>query len=213
MAYITINELKSEYPTVDYSAYSDATLQTILDRATAKVDDFCEQSFGLEIITDEISRAFIDSDSSLVIFPRKRPIISLTSVNLVKGSADVSISLVNGNNTNIYTIPESKDKIVFPIADITLQSVSLLDFGTLRTVDFFSKITYQCGYATIPSVVKEATALFALDNIARSSNIVGAVSVSQGGISINYGSNSGGRSELVKDAERLLHGYTRISGF
>ena len=213
MGYITISELKSEYPTVDYSAYSDTTLQTIIERATAKVDDFCEQTFGLETITDEIAKAFIDADSSLVIFPRKKPIVSLTSVNLVKGSADVSISLVNGNNDFIYTIPEPKERIVFPIADITLQSVSLLDFGTLRTVEFYSKITYQAGYTTIPDIVKEATALFAIDTIARSSNITGAVSVSQGGISINYGSNSGGRSELVKDAERLLHGYTRVTGF
>ena len=171
MGYITISELKSEYPTVDYSAYSDATLQTIIDRATAKVDDYCEQSFGLETITDEISKAFIDADNSLVIFPRKRPIVSLTAVSLVKGSADVSISLQNGNNDFIYTIPESKDRIIFPVADITLQSVSLLDFGTLRTVDFYSKITYQGGYANVPDIVKEATALFAIDTIARSSNI------------------------------------------
>lgn len=210
MAYLTINELKTLYPTVDYSIYSDATLQSILDYAEEKVDDYCEQSFEIETITDEISKAFIDADNSFVIFPRKIPINTLTSVSIIKGSAEVDITLQNGLNQIIYTIPSTKDRIVFPLADISLQSVSILDFGTLKMVDFFSKITYQAGYSTIPPVVKEATALFALESITRNLNITGATSVSQGGISISYGNNG---SKLSNEAKRLLKGFVKVTGW
>jgi hypothetical protein len=212
MAYITREELKRLYPTVDYTIYSDATLDEILEFATEKVDDYCEQSFGVETLTDEISKAFIDSDNSLIIFPRKVPLISISAVSIVKGSAEVDITLTNGLNQNIYTIPSSADRIIFPIGDISLQSVSILDFGTLRNVDFYSKITYQAGYATIPPVIKEATALFALESITRNLNITGASSVSQGGISISYGSN-GGSTKLSNEAQRLLAGFVKVTGW
>lgn len=211
MAYITIQELKNLYPTVDYSIYSDATLQQILEYAEEKVEDYCEQSFELETITDEISPAFISSDRSLTIFPRKKPINSITSVSIVKGSSTVNINLTNGLGNNIYTIPTTKDKIVFPIADITLQTVSILDFGTLKNVDFFSKITYTCGYATIPPVVKEATALFALESITKNLNITGATSINQGGITITYGAN--GATKLSNEAKGLLSGFIKVSGW
>ena len=80
----------------------------------------------------------------------------------------------------------------------------------MRNVDFYSKITYTAGYSTIPNIIKEATALFTLDSIARRSNLSGATSINQGGISITYGN---GRSDLVKDAERLLKGYKKVGGF
>jgi len=207
--YITINELKSEYPQ-DYSAYTNEALTSLIEKATDKVDDYCEQSFNLETITDEISKAYIDADNSLVVFPRKKPIQTLTSLKIVKGDAEVELTLTDSNGSFSYTIPTTKDRIILPVDDITLNSVDLLDFSTLRNVDFYSKITYTAGYSTIPNIIKEATALFTLDSIARRSNLSGATSINQGGISITYGN---GRSDLVKDAERLLKGYKKVGGF
>ena len=210
MNYISVNELKTLYPSVNYNQYSDASLDTLISYASSKVDDYVEYSFDLETITDEVSKAFVDSDSSLIIFPRKRPINSLTSVALTKGSVDVNISLTNSQQENIYTIPTTKDRIIFPIADITLQSVNMLDFGVLRTVEFFSKITYNAGYQTIPNEVKEATSLFVLDMIGKGINIVGATSISQGGISMSF---SNGENKLVKEAKELLRGLKQVSGW
>jgi len=211
MGYINISELKSEYPSVDYSVYSDMTLSGIIETASARVDDYIEYNLNFESISGEISKAYIDSDNSLVIFPRKKPIVELLSVELIKGSADISLTLTNGINERIYTIPETADRIIFPISDISLQSVSIINFGVLKSVDFFSKISYTAGYTTIPSLVKEATMLFALEKISRNLNITGANNVSQGGISISYNSNNGNR--LVKEAERLLIDYKKVSGW
>jgi hypothetical protein len=211
MSYITLSELKSQYPSVDYSVYSDATLNSIINSAESKVNEFVEYSFDLENLTNEISKGFIDSDYSLVVFPRKKPILSLSSISIIKGSAEINITLTNGQNEEIYTIPETKDRIIFPIADISLQSVSIIDFGVLKSVDFFTKISYQAGYNTIPDVVKEATMLFALEVISRNMNISGATQVSQGGISISYNSSNGNR--LGKEAKSLLMDYKKVSGW
>lgn len=212
-SYITEEELKSEYPALDLSAYTGSTISTLIQKASSKVNDFVDYSFEVETVTDEIVKGFIDADGSLIFFPRKRPINSLTSINIVKGSSDVALTITSGGD-NAYTIPKTADRVVFPIHDITLNSVDIIDFASLRNTDFYIKATYESGYATIPDIVKEATALYVLDTVGRSANLSGASKVSQGGISVEYGNRLfvDGRSELVLDAERILQGFVKVSG-
>jgi hypothetical protein len=211
MNYVSTATFKEYYPEVDVSRFSDATLSGIITQASARVDSFVEYTFDVENVVDEKSDGYVNSIGDIVIFPRKRPINSVSAISIVKGTFDTAVSLTSGGE-NLYDIPTTKDRIVIPGDSLTLNAVSILDTQALRTNQFFTKISYNAGYTTIPSDVQQATMLYALDILSRRNNLSGATSVSQGGISITYSDNKG-RSDFVKDAEELLAGYVRSSGF
>lgn len=212
MNYITVNELKTEYPDADVSKYSDATLSGFITRASASVDDFVEYSFDEETITDELVDGNIDEDRNIVLFPRKIPINNLTSLSIVKGSTSIDINLQDGADTDIFNIPSSKDMVLIPLGKITLNSVSVVDLDSLRTTKFLYKLSYTAGFSSIPGEVKDATGLLVLEKLSKGMNLSGAQSVSEGGISISY-SNRKGKSDFVSDAERLLFKYKKVTGF
>jgi len=209
--YITLAEFKTNNPDVDVSRYTDATLTGFITKASSRVDDYTENSFAQTTETDELINGNVNADGSLVIFPRKIPVISLSALAVVKGTTEVTVTLTSGSD-NIYNIPTSADRIEIPYSEITYNTVSLLDFGSLRNTNFFVKITYVAGLATVPQSVQDATQLYVLDTLARRSNASGASKIRQGGISIEYAQSSG-KSDFVKDAERLLSKYRRVSGF
>ena len=211
--YITVSDFKIQYPDADVSKYADTTISGMITRASERVDSFVEYSFDSETITDELSDGNIDEDSNIVFFPRKRPIIDLTALAIVKGSTTIDINLTDGSDSNIYNIPEAGDKVYIPLSIITVNSVSVINFYSLRTTNFMYKASYTCGYDDIPYEVQDATGLYVLELMSKGQNLAGASMVSQGGISISYRGNSKGKSDFVLDAERLLTRYRKVSGF
>ena len=212
-SYITVEEFKTDNPTVDVSQYADTTVSGFITKASKKVDEFVEYTFGQETITDELTEGYINEDLSFTAFPRKIPINNLTSYKIVKGPTEITINLTNGAGTNIFNIPTSKDRAIIPTFDITLSTVSLIDLRSLLNTDFFAKISYTAGEASVPESVKDATSLYVMDILGRRQNPGGATRVQQGGISISYGGQRSGKSDLVKDAELLLTKFKRVSGF
>ena len=212
MNYISVEQFKTENPRADLSGFSDATVSGMITKASRKVDEFCETSFGLTTQTDEIVEGSIDADASIVFFPRKIPIKTITSLAVVKGPTTIDINLVDGNGNANYTIPDTGDRVVIPLSYLAYNSTTIFQVGVLRVLDWFFKATYTAGEEDIPETVKDATSLYVLDMLARSTNLAGATRVQQGGISISYGQKSG-KSDFVKDAESMLGHYRRVSGF
>ena len=210
--YITIEELKREYPLIDYSPYTDEALNSMINTASHRIEDYIEYIFEADDYVDEITKAFINADNCLVIYPRTNPINTISSIKLVRGFAEFTINLVSTNGQPSYTIPDSRDRIIIPVQSITLNAVSILDFGTLKTVDFFCKLSYNAGFTIIPPVVKQACALYVFSIMARNLNMLGAHGASQGGMSIQYGSTPAA-TELVNEAEKILITYRKVSGW
>lgn len=212
MNYITVDYLKQRNPTIDTSLYSDTTLSGMIGSASAWVDSFLGYTLQIEVISAEKADGIVDSDGNLVIYPRKRPIVSISSITLVKGVDAISLDLTDGTN-NKYDIPTTADRILYPNRSLAFNSVTFIrSLYQLRESNFFSKLDYIAGYQSeIPLDIQEAVMLMTRDQIARSMNITGAESISQGGISISYGGNSQGRSDNQRDAETILHTYKRLT--
>lgn len=211
MNYISTTQFEAYNPEVDVSLYTDATLSGFITRAAAAMDDYVGYSFNRENITNEKCQGAIDSDNNLVIYTRKRPINSVSEVKIVKGTYSGTLTLTSGGD-NTYDIPVTKDRIVFPGTDITLQTVSVIDWSALRTTNFYTEVSYNAGYYgyEIPDVVQHACQLWTMDLILRKQNLTGATSIRQGGIAITYGQRTG-ESDLIKDAKALLAKYRRVA--
>ena len=211
MNYISNQQFSDFSPEVDTTLYTTATLSGMITRASAQIDDFLGYSLLREDITDEKCSGMVDADNNLIVYTRKRPINSVSSVKIVKGTYSGTVGLTSGSLAT-YDIPVTADRIIFPTADLTLETVSILDWAALRTTSFFTKVSYNAGYYgyEIPQPIQQACQLLTMDLIARKQNIAGASEIRQGGISMKFASSTGD-SDLVKDAEKLLAPYIRIA--
>ncbi len=212
MNYISNDQFKKYNPEVDVTLYADTTLSGMITRASVAIDNFLGYTLEKEDITLEKLSGMIDSDNNLVIYPKKRPVNSLSAVNIVKGTYSASINLTDGAGNNKYDIPDAQDRIVFPGFDITVQTVSIIDWGALRTTNFWITVSYNAGYNgnEIPAPIQDATQLWTMDILGRRRNIAGATKIQQGGISMSFESRSG-ESDLIKDAKSLLRPYQRVA--
>lgn len=211
--YISIDEFNTYAPEVYTSisgTYNSTTISGFIQRASAMVDNFLGYTLPIETITAEKSEGKIDTDGSLVITPRKRPIEDVTAVSLVKGNDTITLTLLDGADQK-YDIPEPKTKFVYPNAELSATGVSVVaSFYELRRNPFFAEITYRAGYETIPADIKEATTLYVRELFSKRSNTVGASEIRQGGITIKYEQRNGSKSDLVSDAESILQPYRRL---
>jgi hypothetical protein len=208
--FISTAEFRAMNVGLDLSKYDETTLSGVLSRATNKVEDFIGYTLPFETITNEKSEGHVNSNNDLVIFPRKYPVESLISAKIVKGSFESTINLSTGN----YDIPSRKDEICIAGDSISLDTVTLLDFDTLRLTDFYMVISYTAGYqmSDRPPQLIDAINLYARDEINRSLNTSGAYEVRQGGVSIKYG-NSKGQSDNLSDANDILATFKRVVGW
>ena len=94
-----------------------------------------------EQITGETARAYIDSDTNLMIFPQKIPIVSVSAISLIKGSDSLDLELTTSANENRYNIPTNADYILYPGSELSLTGSSIISsFADIKTTKFFSKI-------------------------------------------------------------------------
>lgn len=212
MNYISTTQFKAYNPEVDVTLYSNTTLSGMISRASNEIDDFLGYSLLREDITTEKLEGMVDSDNNLVIITHKRPINSISEVKIVKGTYSGTIDLTDGAGNTKYDISRKKERVVFPGADITMTTVSIIDWGALRTTNFWVTISYNAGYYgyEIPEPIQQATQLWVMDIIARKQNISGATSIRQGGIAMTFASKTG-ESDLIKDAKGRLRHYRRVA--
>ena len=210
-AFVSEAELRAAAPELDLSRYTSQTISGMLTTATVLAENFLNYSLAFESKVEK-ARGLVDSNGDIFIFPKKRPIRSLESVVLSKGRFTSNITL-SANGENFYDIVDDS-KIIISSSQISLQSVSIIDWSALRFTTFFMNITYTAGYYPYdrPQDIVEAVLLYARDLFARSQNSSGASEISQGAVSIKY-ADTKGKSDFVKDAELILQGYQAVAGF
>lgn len=161
-----------------------------------------------ESITNEVVKSFINSQGDLVIFPRKLPINSVSTIQLVRGTTVLTLTLTNSAGDVRYNIPSTNDQIIYPSQELSLTGVSTIsNFSQLRGIRFFAKITYNGGYSEVPADIRLATANLVADVIMRHSNKEGLESITQGRVSKRWKDRDDGQSDFVKDAHKLLDPY------
>lgn len=218
--YITVDYFKERNPTVDVGQYPDATISGMITTASRWIDNILNYSLSVENITGETQDGYVDSDYNLVIFPRKRPVETVTSIVLVKGTSTITLTLTNDGGTEKFIIPTSKDRIIYPDRELSLATVSVVgSFFYLRENfyndyhrRYFTRINYRAGYTAIPEDIQDATSLLVKEYISRGMNISGATRISQGGISMSFESRKG-ESDNVLDAKNIINRYKRNTPF
>lgn len=146
MPYLTPAEFREKPFGIPLRQYSDEMLEDYIEIASANVDAFCERHFGQATYT-EVFRG--DGSNTHLVY--QYPIISVTSLaeqtiedTPVTSSYPVSTGLIRTTNND---------------------SVGRIELNGLDDISAFSPanlytLVYVGGYATIPAVVKHATALW-----------------------------------------------------
>lgn len=207
---ITINDFKVLAPEIDLSGYDDPTISGMISQASKRASDYLQYTPFAENITNEIQDALITSEGDLLIFPKKIPLVSVSAISLLKGSVQIDLNLTSGSK-NRYTLDYTKRNIRYPGYELTTTGTVLIqNFYELRGTQFYAQITYRAGWepSDLPAVIKEATVQYMRDILKNRYNQSGALSVSQGGLSLNF--DRSGKSLFVKEAERLLNPYRRV---
>lgn len=209
---ITIAEFEQFAPEVGLSQYDNPTVSGMISQASRRVRDYLRYSPLAEDISNELKTAQITSEGDLLIYPDKVPVISVSSLNIKKGATSIALTLQDGNSNNKFNVDHTGRTIRYPFGEITLQGVPVFsDFWALRGTQFFTEMSYRGGWevADLPTTIKEATVLFVRDILTHRNNAAGAHRITQGGITIQY-SDTGGESDFVKDAKKILGVYRRI---
>ena len=176
---------------------------------------------GFETATevDETGRALINSNGELAIWPQRRPLTSVTSITLTKGSFSTQLVLTNASGVPLYQIPYPSTSLVFPNSYFYLTGTYLAGGSsqllTLRGANVFAKMTYTAGYDVAPDDLKYALLLYFRDTYSKKFNPAGLQSFSQGSYSESYNTDKLGKSRLIQEAEDILQngGYVRVGLF
>lgn len=207
--YISVSELEAFNPDVDISKYTTATKSGIIQRASAIVDTFLDYSLTIEDVSNERSKAIVDTNGDLKIFTRKFPIKSLSSVKVELGSSSYTIDLQDGS-TNKYNILNDGEFAVIPLRELEVTgSIFITSTMDMRYRDYFINVSYRAGYETIPADIKDAVSEICKQIIFSNNREGNLQSASQGGISKSW-KNQDGMSSVIPDRARfILNNYAR----
>ena len=212
-AFVSNQEFKDATPGLDLSRYNPVTLSGVLVRSTARAERFLNYTLPFEVITGEKVEGNIDANGDLVIHPRKFPVRSVDSVQIVKGGFNATLDFSDRTD-----IPTRGDEVVVDGHTVIISNFLSINFTQLRFHSFYTLVNYQAGFFMFdrPEDLKDAIILYARDEVARSFNPIGASELRQGGVTIKYGNKStiqGAKSDLVRDAEAILITYKRVAGW
>lgn len=171
-----------------------------------------------EQITGEVVKAYVDGGMNLKIFPRKIPIVSISQIQIIKGTSQITLALTDGLGNTKYQIPSSNDYISYPDYELGITGNSVINsFAQLRGTEFFVKLNYIAGYATVPPDIRLATVNFVADYIMRHANKEGLEQITQGRVTKRWRNrrqgNDPGYSDFYLDAIQLLNGYQITSAW
>jgi hypothetical protein len=164
-----------------------------------------------ESIVAEKAKGKVNGEGDLVIFPNKIPIISVSGIDLVKGTSSVTLSLTDSAGTPRYDIPMENDRIYYPNQEFSLTGTSTIgSFFNIKFSTFFTKLNYIAGYTEVPADIRQATVNLVADIVMRHSNKEALQSMTQGRISKSWMSREGA-SDFYLDAITLLSPYRIVS--
>lgn len=213
---LTQADITAYAPELDLTAYSAATISGMLSQATMRAAQFCSvNGFDLFNETAETDRAYISNDGELIISVRRRPIVTVSSIKLIKGGFSTTLVL-NSSGVQLYQVPTPGNKLVFPNSYFYLTGTYLAggssQLFTLRGAKVFYEMDYTGGYQTIPDDLKYAVMLYFRDIMQQQYNINGVGSFTQGSYSESRAPIIGGKSYLIQQAEDILMngGYARM---
>lgn len=214
--YITVTEFKNMNPEIDFTNYPDSTISGMISRGSAAVDGFLHMSLQLEDISGEKNEVIINSRGNLIVYTRKNPIVSISSLQLKLGTVTFNLNLYDGNGAERFEIPSRANYILYPYQEIAFSGAfSVRNFYQMRNVNLMSVCSYRAGYETIPSDIKDAVNLWTKDIFIRQANPMDLSSANQGAVSMTYknraGSEYGEDSKWVRDAKALLAPYIRVT--
>ena len=204
---------------LDINASFSSQIDTWISAAEVRVNGYIgvTTASGLwnESITNETNEAKVDGDLNLVIFPRKRPINSVSAIDLIKGSQSLALDLTTSDNTNRYLIPVQNNYIICPNREIsvTAQSTLIRNFADIKYQRVYTRIDYIAGYTSIPKDIQLATTLLTADTFMRQSNKEGLISITQGRVSKRWADRKDGRSDFEIQAFDILSDYRIASGW
>jgi len=195
----------------------DSSFDTQIDTWIATAEKFVNNYLGyttasgilMEEITAEVDdKVTVDSDLNLIIFPRKTPIVSISSLQLVKGAETLTFTLTDGDGNAKYNIPTSGGFFSYPDRELSMTGTSIINsFADLRSADFFTKINYIAGYSEVPADIRQATVNLVSDIVMRHTNKEGLEMITQGRITKKWQTGRGGKSDFHHDAVELLKPY------
>lgn len=167
-----------------------------------------------ESVSNELNECRVDGDLNLVIYPRKRPVNSVSAISIVKGPVSIALSLTDTEGNTRYQIPIQQNVIVYPNYQLSLTASTILHhFGIIKYSRFYTKVSYIGGYTTVPGPINLATTYYVADIFMRQANKEGLSSITQGRITKRWAEERDGRSNWMRRAEELLNYYRIASGW
>jgi len=221
LSYATITDLENLLLVSVDNSFT-AQVEKWISGAETKVNNYLgfTTASGLwnEQVTGELIDSRVDGDLNLVIYPRKRPINSVSKIELWKGTQNMSLGLTDDSGNTRYIIPAQKNVVVYPSTELDTSSASysLSSFAGVKFSRWYTKMDYIAGYTTIPLDITEATVLLTADTFMRHANKEGLVSLTQGRVSKRWQERSlrgDGKSDLEEQAYRQLNHYKIASGW
>ena len=215
--YATVTDLENLL-LIDVASTFESQVEEWITAAERQVNQYLgyTTTSGLwnESVVDEISKAKVDSGLNLVVHPRKRPINSVSAIDLIKGGDAITLTLTNSDGTTKYNLPTKGGEIVFPNFEIdTSGSTVLNSFADIKYSDYYTRIDYLGGYTAIPEDITVATTLWASDIFMRQSNKENLRSITQGRLTKRWSELKDGESDFIKQSKALLNPYRIASNW
>ena len=154
--YITPYEVRQKtlYPEITDSSPTDAVLQKYIDRSTDIMDSYLGDSINYAQYNEKIRCVLDKVHNGVHIQLRHRPLISLTSVQLMQGPSNT----VDLDVTNIrQNLPSSYLEYFQDIAVPTLK-VCIFDPSATQIIPV-ATVVYTAGFVTVPDRVKQAAVM------------------------------------------------------
>lgn len=218
---IDVSDFTTYAPDVDLSIFGSSattTLSGMVSAASQQIVDYCAvDGFDLQTVTNEIDRAALSPMGELMINFRRRPVQTVTQIQLVKGGFNTTLNLTDTNGVPLYQIPYGGKFLRFPSSYLASAGTLILggstQLVTMRGADVFSQISYTGGYITIPADLKMACVLWTRSLLSWQYNNQGANNFTQGSYSVGFGQDADDR--FIRQAKNILNNgaYVRSSIF
>lgn len=145
---------KTLYSKITDTDPTDVVLQKYIDRSTVIIDSFLGGSIGYSIYTEK-RRCVLDKiHNGIHVQLSHRPIITLTSVQLMQGPTNT----INLDATYVRVNEEAGYIEYF--SDISMPSLQICTFDPTATqIVPVATTVYTAGYVTIPDAIKQAAVM------------------------------------------------------